>query len=149
MAPTDAIEIEWQFDALDLRPTARWLAALAGSRTIEPLGELRSVAKPTVLQEDLYLDTEDWRIAQAGYVLRIRHAKNKREITLKALEHRGAQSSALPRQRREVNEPLENGGNRWLETAGPVGWRVSALIGKRSLQPVLEVQTRRRPFALH
>ena len=148
-APTDAVEIEWQFDALDLRPTARWLAALvAGSRPIEHVGDLRALAKPAVLQEDLYLDTEDWRVAQAGYVLRVRHAKNKREVTLKALEPPGSTPGALPRQRREVNEPLENGGGRWLEASGPVGWRVSALIGKRPLHTVLEVQTRRRPFAL-
>ena len=31
---------------------------------------------------------------------------------------------------------------------GPVGWRLHALTGKRPLQAILEVRTRRRPFDL-
>src|SRR6202034_2541547 len=40
-ARVDTIEIEWQFDALDLRPAGRWLASLsAGSTSIGGLGPL-------------------------------------------------------------------------------------------------------------
>jgi len=148
--PADAVEIEWQFDALDLRPVGRWLSSLAGgSQPIGPLGHLTAVARPPVVQEDVYLDTEDWRIAQAGYVLRMRHAKNKQEVTLKALEGPAQRPANSPRRRREVNEPLGAAPGQWLEAAGPVGWRVAALIGKRPLHQVLEVQTKRRPFLLH
>ena len=146
----DAVEIEWQFDALDLRPAGRWLASLAtGSTSLGALGPVTAVARPTVVQEDLYLDTEDWRIAQAGYVLRVRNAKNKQEVTLKALSGHSKAIGSAPKRRREVNEPLVGSASRWIEEGGPVGWRVSALIGRRPLQQVLEVQTRRRPFVLH
>jgi len=149
-SPVDAVEIEWQFDALDLRPVGRWLSALAGgSQAIGPFGQVTAVPKPTVVQEDVYLDTEDWRIAQAGYVLRMRHAKNKEEVTLKALEGPTQRAVNTPRRRREVNEPLGASPGQWLEAAGPVGWRVAALIGKRPLHQVLEIQTKRRPFLLH
>jgi len=145
---TDAVEIEWQFDALDLRPVGRWLASLAGSKAFAPLGPLTASAKPTVVQDDLYLDTDDWRVAQAGYVLRVRHAKTKQEVTLKALPGLSSGPNGAPKRRREVNEPLDGAPNHWLDRAGPVGWRVSALIGRRPLHQVLEVQTRRRPFVL-
>jgi triphosphatase len=147
---TDTVEIEWQFDALDLRPVGRWLAALAtGTRSFDPLGPITAFARPTVLQEDVYLDTEDWRIAQAGYALRVRHAKDKEEATLKALSPLADSRTAAPRHRREVKEPFSGSTGHWIEDAGPVGWRVAALIGRRPLQQVLEVQTRRRPFVLH
>src|ERR1022692_2846757 len=82
----DAVEIEWQFDALDLRPAGRWLASLAaGTTSIAALGPVTAVPGPTIVQEDRYLDTDDWRIARAGYVLRVRNAKNKHQVTLKAL----------------------------------------------------------------
>lgn len=143
----DTVEIEWQFDALDLRPAGRWLASLsAGSRTFPLLGVVGAVARPAVVQDDLYLDTEDWRIAQAGYVLRVRHAKEKQEITLKALP--GVVAGTEPKRRREVTEPFTAPTTRWLAEAGPVGWRVSALIGRRPLHPMLDVRTRRRPFVL-
>lgn len=143
----DTVEIEWQFDALDLRPVGRWLASLAaGSPAFASLGPITAMPKPTVVQDDLYLDTEDWRIAQAGYVLRVRHSKHKQEVTLKGLEP--ASGGAAPRRRREVNEPFADPEGRWIEHNGPVGWRVAALIGRRPLHQVLEVQTRRRPFLL-
>src|ERR1035438_7518469 len=103
----DAVEIEWQFDALDLRPAGRWLASLsAGSTSIGALGPITALARPTVVQEDVYLDTEDWRIAQAGYVLRMRTAKDKREVTLKALTKSHKGNGSAPKRRREVNERL-------------------------------------------
>jgi triphosphatase len=146
----DAIEIEWQFDALDLRPAGRWLASLAaGTTSIAALGPVTAVPGPTIVQEDRYLDTDDWRIARAGYVLRVRNAKNKHQVTLKALADGPKGNGSGPRRRREVNEPFLGGPGRWIEDAGPVGWRVSALIGRRPLHQVLEVQTRRRPFMLH
>ncbi len=146
---SDTIEVEWQFDALDLRPVGRWLAGLAtGTVSFPLLGAVRALARPMIIQHDTYYDTEDWRIGQAGYVLRVRNAKDKQEATLKALE-RATAGRAAPKRRREVNEAVDRSSGRWLEETGPVGWRVAALVGRRPLHHVLEVQTRRRPFVLH
>ncbi len=65
-------------------------------------------------------------------------------MTLKGL----AQSEAGLRRRLEVTEPLPVDGVGALGGQGPVGWRLHALTGKRPLQAILEVRTRRRPFDL-
>jgi hypothetical protein len=75
---TDAVEVEWQFDALDLRPARRWLTSLAARSVLfASLGPVSVVARPAIVQDDRYLDTEDWRVARAGYALRLRHGKVK------------------------------------------------------------------------
>ena len=93
---------------------------------------------------DTYYDTADWRIGRSGHVLRVRHRARRAEMTLKGL----AKSSAGLRRRLEVTEPLPADGITALGAHGPVGWRLRALAGKRALQPILEVRTRRRPFDL-
>src|SRR6202034_2457150 len=113
-----------------------------GSTSIGGLDPLEAVAHPTVLQDDLYLDTEDWRLAQAGYVLRVRTSKSKREVTLKALVRSSTGNGSVPKRRREVSEPFGENANHWIDAGGPVGWRVSALIGRRPLHQVLAIQTR-------
>jgi triphosphatase len=146
------IEVEWQFDALDLRPVERWLARLAvgaesgtdAPGTLENPG-WRSVAAAPVSIVDRYLDTEDWRIGQAGYVLRLRHKARGDEVTLKGLSD-SAPADGL-RRRVEITEKTEPGVE-WLNLEGPVGSRVSAMIGRRPLRHVLEVRTERRPFAI-
>jgi CHAD domain-containing protein len=147
----DAIEIEWQFDALDLRPVERWLAALP-----PPLGD-SSLPAPTVLAKpvrrlvDRYLDTEDWRIVRAGFALRTRGRTHIRtrggndEVTLKGTSPAG---TAGLRQRLEVTEALPAGGVETLGPDGPVGRRISALAGRHAFRQVLEVRTRRRPYVL-
>jgi len=141
-------EVEWQFDALDLRPVERWLAGL-------PVGQLAAVARggpaltalaaPTRRLVDRYLDTDDWRIHRAGFVLRVRRRGRHDEVTLK--DTRPADPDGL-RRRLEVTEPLPPGGLAELGDEGPVGWRVAAVAGNRPLGTVLEVRTRRRPFTL-
>jgi triphosphatase len=143
----DGIEVEWQFDAFDLRPAERWLTSLSSARSFPPLGPVAALPKPAVTQNDRYLDSEDWRVARAGYVLRVRAAKEKHELTLKAVND-APSSGSEPRRRREISEPLASPLSQWLENGGPVGSRVSALVGRRPLQPVLELQTQRRPFVL-
>ena len=54
----DVRELEWQFDAVDLRPVMRWLAdparqADAGAVRVDPGGSASQV--------DVYLDTDDHR----------------------------------------------------------------------------------------
>ncbi len=142
----DPVEIEWQFDALDLRPVERWLATLP-TLAIETRdgGTITALARPPRRLVDSYLDSEDWRIARAGFVVRTRRRGRHDEITLK--DTRPAEGSGL-RQRLEVTEVLPASGLEALGAQGPVGRRLRAIVGSRRLREVLQVRTRRRPFAL-
>ena len=144
--PHDPVEIEWQFDALDLRPVERWLAGLP-SLAVEAAdgGTVTALAKTPRRLVDSYLDTDDWRIARAGFVVRTRRRGRHDEITLK--DTRPAERSGL-RQRLEVTEVLPDVGVTALGPSGPVGRRLRAIAGTRRLREVLQVRTRRRPFAL-
>ncbi len=139
------IEVEWQLDALDLRPVERWLASRTGptaiAESIPGLGI--SAAAPRRLV-DVYVDTEDWRMGRAGYVLRVRRRAGRLETTLKDL----STASKGLRRRLEVTQTLPASGLSGLDRTGEVGWRVEALAGERKLNQVLEVRTRRRPYDL-
>jgi triphosphatase len=142
----DPVEIEWQFDALDLRPVERWLATLP-TLAIETRdgGTVTALARPARRLVDSYLDCDDWRIARAGFVVRTRRRGRQDEVTLK--DSRPAEGSGL-RQRLEATENLPPSGLAGLGDDGPVGRRLRAIIGSRRLREVLQVRTRRRPFAL-
>jgi CHAD domain-containing protein len=103
------------------------------------------LAKPPRRLVDHYLDTEDWRILRAGFVLRTRQRGRRDEATLKDT---AASGQGGLRQRLEVTEPLPDGGLAALGAEGPVGRRISAVAGRRPFREVLEVRTRRRPFSL-
>src|SRR5580765_2369012 len=138
-------EIEWQFDALDLRLVQRWLAALEG-RTDLAVGVEAPANRSLV---DTYLDTDDWRFRRAGFALRLRRVGRRRgaEATLKALVP--SESDAEPRNRLELSELVDRGDPHLLrDSTGPVGERVRAVAGKKQLLPLFEVRTRRRTFAL-
>src|SRR2546428_5841662 len=67
MAKQGAQEVEWQFDAVDIRPVERWLVqspAKPASMSVTPAGVQTIV--------DTYTDTDDWRLYRAGYSLRVR-----------------------------------------------------------------------------
>ena len=139
------IEVEWQLDALDLRPVERWLALRTGptavGEAIAGLGIVPQAAKRLV---DVYVDTDDWRMGRAGYVLRVRRRAGRAEATLKDL----STATRGLRRRLEVTQPLPVAGLAGLDRSGEVGWRVEALAGARAFNQVLEVRTRRRPFDL-
>ncbi len=140
------VEIEWQFDVLDLRPVERWLAALpAHSVPTSEGGTVTALARTPRRLVDTYLDTSEWHLARAGFVLRTRKRGRHEEATLKDM--RPAEDSGL-RQRLEVTEVLPQGGMSALGPEGPVGRRVRAVAGARRLVEVLQVRTRRRPFVL-
>src|SRR5580704_365862 len=142
----DLVEIEWQFDALDLRPVERWLSVLPTlSIDVDPTHTITALAKTPRRLVDVYLDTEDWRMASAGFVLRTRRRGRQDEVTLK--DTKPAEGSGL-RQRLEVTEVLPGAGMSALGPDGPVGRRVHAIAGRRPLREILQVRTRRRPFAL-
>jgi triphosphatase len=141
-----AREIEWQFDALDLRLVQRWLAAENGRTDTA----MRVDAAASMSLVDQYLDTDDWRFRRAGYTLRIRRVGRRRggEATLKALGGR-PEDSAEPRNRIELSQFVEaTEPGLLLRATGPVGERVRAVAGKKPLLPLFEVRTRRRTFAL-
>ncbi len=140
------MEIEWQFDALDLRPVERWLSTLPTmSIDADPAQTITALAKTPRRLLDVYLDTDDWRMAGAGFVLRTRRRGRHDEVTLK--DTKPAESSGL-RQRLEVTEVLPDAGINALGPGGSVGRRVHAIAGRRPLREILQVRTRRRPFAL-
>ncbi len=163
-APRTDLEVEWQFDAYDLRPVERWLASLparalslhsgctetaaeaSGPETTEPEAPALTVlARPPRRIVDRYLDTSDWRLAKAGFVLRARRQGRHDEVTMKDLAEGGP--SGL-RRRLEVTEPLPEAGLEALGNDGPVGRRLRAILGRRTLVELLEIRTRRRPFSL-
>jgi len=140
------IEIEWQFDALDLRPVERWLSTLPMlSLAGEDQSTITALARPPRRMIDSYIDTDDWRMARAGFVLRTRRRGRHDEITLK--DTQSAQAGGL-RQRLEVTEELPEDGVTALGRDGPVGRRMHAIAGRRPVRQVLQVRTRRRPFVL-
>jgi hypothetical protein len=63
----DPVEVEWQFDALDLRPVERWLATLPTLAVeTDGGGTVTALAQTPRRLVDSYLDTDDWRVARAG-----------------------------------------------------------------------------------
>jgi CHAD domain-containing protein len=142
----EMVEIEWQFDALDLRPVERWLSTLPTlSIDADPSLTITALARTPRRLVDVYLDTDDWRMAAAGFVLRTRRRGRQDEATLK--DTKPAEGNGL-RQRLEVTEILPGAGMGALGPDGPVGRRVHAIAGRRPLREILQVRTRRRPFAL-
>jgi triphosphatase len=139
-------QIEWQFDALDLRPVERWLAILP-TLSIEPYEQttITAVAQPPQRLVDSYLDTDDWRMANAGFVVRTRRHGRRDEIMLKTAQW--AEGNGL-RQPLEARQELPPSGVSDLGSDGPVGRRTHAIAGRKPLRPVLQVRTRRRSFAL-
>jgi triphosphatase len=144
-APSEE-EIEWQFDAIDMRPVERWLASLtAAAAGNDAETRITATPKPTKRLVDTYVDTDDWRVGRSGYVLRARRAGSAGEVTLKDT----AAASGGLRKRLEITEDLPADGLEALGTEGPVGRRIVALAGHRKLHRILEVRTTRRPFDLN
>ena len=152
----DHSEVEWQFDAADVRPVERWLRARVPEARADPAqeapdglpiaGETLVVAEARpVTHVDTYMDTPDWRIHRAGYSLRIRRERGVAQATLKSFS---PPSEGL-RRRREVSETLPSEDPEELRRSeGPLGQRIRAVVGGTSLGPLFEVRTRRRAFDL-
>jgi triphosphatase len=143
----EAREQEWQFDAVDLRPVMRWLVDPARAKCAVSI-ESRGSAS----QVDVYLDTTDRRFQRAGYALRVRRTGRSRaavaEATLKEIASADTGDRGL-RSRREVTQRLKDADSKLLsQSEGPVGERVRAVAGKKKVQPLFEVRTRRRVLAI-
>jgi triphosphatase len=136
-------EVEWQLATRDLGPVRQWLSehnAVDGF-TIEP----RSAQ--TIY--DTYLDTEDRRVHQAGFALRLRDLPGRAEATLKDLAPESSGHFQGLKTRREFNEPLASAEqDAFARSSGPVSARVHAVTGGRPLKPLFRVRTQRQPFAV-
>jgi CHAD domain-containing protein len=139
----DGREVEWQLACTDLGAVRRWLN---DHGTINGL-----ILEPRSTQQifDTYLDTDDWRIHRAGFALRVRSGTGSgpgtAEATLKSLHS----ASAEVADRRELTETLTSSDNEAIrESIGPVGMRVCAVSGARTLLPLFELRTSRQRFAI-
>ena len=139
----DGREVEWQLACTDLGAVRRWLN---DHGTINGL-----ILEPRSTQQifDTYLDTDDWRIHRAGFALRVRSgtgsSSGTTEATLKSLHS----ASTEVADRRELTETLTSSDNEAIrESIGPVGMRVSAVSGARTLLPLFELRTSRQRFAI-
>lgn len=131
-------EVEWQFDAVDLRPVDRWLRAPRSDVTIDPVGGV-------VQQVDVYADTLDWRLSRGGYSLRVRRRSRTFEATLKSI----MTSTDALKHRTEVTQPVPTTDLEAIrELEGSVGRIVRAMAGTHPLQPLVEIRTRRSTFGL-
>jgi inorganic triphosphatase YgiF len=121
-------EIEWLFEAQDLRLVLRWIENAAGMGA-DPV---TIMAGQTTSHVDTYLDTGDRRLDRAGYSVRLRRSRRPPyEATLKSLD--GAGPGAL-RVRLELAEPLERD-----DPDGPIlSWlrRVEVEVPETSLAAV-------------
>jgi triphosphatase len=136
---TGPVETEWQFDAIDVRPVERWLAALpeGADPTVEP-GTTSTIV-------DTYLDTRDWRLHRAGYSLRIRRKGGAAQATLKSL----AEGEEGLRRRTEFSEGLAGKDvAALLDATGSVATRARLAAGRAPLVPLFDIRTRRREYRL-
>lgn len=131
------LEIEWQFDADEFGPVEQWLNDRVPDTVSIAAGETRRLS-------DTYFDTEDWRLYRAGYVLRVRRRGKRAEATMKSL----APAEDGLRRRRELTQPLGDGGLEKLEEGGTVGDLLKTLRGVRELRPLFENRTWRRTFVV-
>jgi triphosphatase len=135
----DGREVEWQLACADLGSVRRWLSdhGTIDGLTLEP--------RSTQQIFDTYLDTDDWRIHRAGFALRVRCESGTTEATLKSLHS----ASTEVADRRELTETLDSSDTEAIrESDGPVGIRVCAVSGARTLLPLFELRTSRQRFAV-
>jgi triphosphatase len=135
----DGREVEWQLACTDLSSVRRWLSehGTIDGLILEPRSTLQIF--------DTYLDTDDWRIHRAGFALRVRSGSGTTEATLKSLHS----ASTEVADRRELTETLNSSDSEAIrESIGPVGIRVCAMSGARTLLPLFELRTSRQRFAV-
>jgi CHAD domain-containing protein/uncharacterized protein YjbK len=123
-----------------LAVSAEQLEALGRSPN---LGGRSLVPRDEVEQEDVYVDTEDYRLLKAGLSLRHRAREGGGKLTMKEVP--SVRGRALLRDRREIEEATD-GVDPFTVMPGAVGDRVASLVGRRALEPLVRLRTRRRRF---
>jgi triphosphatase len=131
---TSRVETEWQFAARDLQSVRDYLqrrTRIAGFRLIR---------REPVDLTDRYLDTDDSRLARAGYALRLRTLDAACEATLKGLQRQ----RTVPACRREISQTIDLDSAGVCHTEhGPVLDRVRAVIGTETLKMLFMARTHR------
>ncbi len=149
-------EVEWQLDAVDLRPVERWLQSRQAAHHSEG-GEAGAPAAAQSTTDiayrpqgpraiaDTYFDTPDWRLHRAGLTLRLRSENGAHAVTLKTTE---AAVDGL-RIRTEIEDPLPSSDLQSLLTSeGRAGAWVRALTGSQPLRPLFSLQSTRQAYAI-
>ncbi|MBN1613632.1 MAG: CHAD domain-containing protein [Deltaproteobacteria bacterium] len=131
-----ATEIEYKYHLPDPE---------AGSAAVNLLRSkgYRVSERRTVHQEDLYLDTFDWRLFKSGLSLRLRRANGKTFFTLKSLGK--IEGGRAQRREIEVEVPGDIGDPAALKTK-EIRQEVAGIIHPRKLIGQLAVRTERRPY---
>jgi CHAD domain-containing protein len=142
-------EIEWQFDAHDLRPVVRWLQARgpAADSAGAPNGQAVVAFTPLGPRQivDTYIETPDWRFHRAGLAVRVRASNGAYEGSLKTLEP--AQDGL--RERTEIQSPLSSGEPGALLAADTrAGAWARSLAGRQKPGPLFTVRSTRQVYAI-
>jgi CHAD domain-containing protein len=151
-------EIEWQFEAHDLRPVVRWLdarrpaaeiphevAALVSDGPPDGQPVMAVVPREPRSLVDTYVDTEDWRFHRAGLAARLRASDGEFEGTLKTL----VPAEDALRVRTEIGSPLTSSEPEALLAAeSRAGSWVRSLVGAKPLRPLFTLRTHRQPYGL-
>lgn len=136
--PADTKEIEYKFLLPEPGTNSAVLDLLASK------GYRVRLQRP-IRQEDLYLDTFDWRLFRHGLSLRLRRANEKLFYTLKSI----GKIDAGRAERREIE--IEVKGDLVDPTAAPVKeiqMEIAEMIYPRRLIGQLAVRTERQPFLI-
>ena len=134
--PTEKKEIEYKFLLPEPGANAAVLGLLASKGY-----QVRQ--QPMIHQEDLYLDTFDWRLFRHGFSLRLRHANEKVYYTLKSI----GKIDDGRAERREIE--IEVKGNVVDPTEAPVKeiqTEIAEIIHPRRLIGQLTIRTERQPY---
>ena len=98
------------------------------------------------VQEDIYFDSEDFRLFRAGLSLRNRRKAGAVKATLKEVLPAG--EASLIRDRREIEESVDGASEGDGPALGSLGERVAPLLGRRELRPILRLRTQRKKAVL-
>jgi len=149
-------EVEWQLDAVDLRPVERWLQSRQAVSTPERNGgapTLAAQASPEIAYRpetpraiaDTYFDTADWCLHRAGLTLRLRTENGAHAVTLKTTE---AAVDGL-RVRTEIQDRLPSADlEALLQSESRAGAWVRALAGSQPLHPLFTLHSNRQPYSI-
>ena len=149
-------EVEWQLDAVDLRPVERWLQARQSATAPERDRQANAEAPQAAPEisyhpqtprtiSDTYFDTPDWRLNRAGLTLRLRAENGAHIVTLKTTE---AAVDGL-RTRTEIEDRLPSADLQTLmDSETRAGTWVRALTGSQPLQPLFSLECTRLPYSV-
>lgn len=138
MAQDTNQEIEWQFDADDLKRARDLIITFVKSLPY------RITIKKPISQTDTYFDTEDLTYFKARFSLRIRKLKKTHEACLKSLVKPEDLSKSDPPKRKEFTQKVSSMEAQQLTNLpGEMGKIIQAKHPKSVIGKVLTIKTRR------